>query len=186
MLNVDNWTDADNKLHFKRVAQGEGMQQLLPDDQGQNMNLLAGMPSANHQQNHNPTKKGYVEGNVTECGICFDDWGKLISCDDCPGAFHATCLGYDKQCPRGKWKCYFCKVTRHGIPFKVPRMAPKEKPVCDILANTKCPTWEHKASQLFDILEEHYFCAKSFFEPIRLTSAQLDLLKKKARKKKSE
>jgi hypothetical protein len=44
-------------------------------------------------------------------------------------------------------------------------MAPNEQPVCDILADKKCPSWEVKAAQLFDILQESY-CAKSFFEPL--------------------
>jgi len=69
-------------------------------------------------------------------------------------------------------------VTRHGIPKNVPRMAPNEKPVCDLLADTGCPSWETKASQLFDILED-YFCAKSFFEPLNLTQTQLDQMRKK-------
>lgn len=112
-------------------------------------------------------KKGFMDGNVSECSIC-GEAGKLISCDDCPGAFHAECLGYTKQCPRGKWKCYFCKVTTHGIPNKVARMAPNEKPICDILAETNCPNWEIKASQLFDVLED-YFSAKAFCEPLNLT-----------------
>ena len=42
--------------------------------------------------------------------------------------------------------------------------------MCDVLANEKCPGWETKANQLFDILEE-YSCAKSFFEPVGLTVA---------------
>ena len=88
---------------------------------------------------------------VKECGICGAS-GKMINCDDCPVAFHMECLGYTKQCPRGKWKCYFCKVIRHGIPSMFPRMAPNEKPVCDILADKKCASWEVKAGQLFDIL----------------------------------
>jgi hypothetical protein len=51
--------------------------------------------------------------------------------------------------------------------------------VCDILANEKCSGWETKANQLFDILEE-YSCAKSFFEPVGLTGAQIAQLKKKS------
>ena len=123
------------------------------------------------------SKKGYADGNANECGVC-GGYGKLICCDDCPGAFHADCLGYTKQCPRGKWKCYFCKVIRHGIPKMVPRMAPNEEPVCDILADTRCSSWEQKASQMFDILED-YFCAKSFFEPLAINDEQLRLIKKR-------
>ena len=91
-------------------------------------------------------KKVHTDQNLIECGICGDSQGRVMSCDDCPAAFHNECLGYVKQCPRGKWKCYFCKVTRHGIPGNVARMAPNESPVCDILADKRCPSWEVKAS----------------------------------------
>lgn len=111
-----------------------------------------------------PTMQRIEEKSTRECGVCGAP-GKMISCDDCPVAYHVECLGYTKQCPRGKWKCYFCKVAKHGIPSMFPRMAPNEQPVCDILADKKCPSWEVKAAQLFDILQESY-CAKSFFEPL--------------------
>ena len=60
-------------------------------------------------------------------------------------------------------------MIRHGIPRHVPRMAPNERPVCDVLAETRCPSWEVKAAQLFDILED-YFCCKCFFEPLAIDS----------------
>lgn len=85
------------------------------------------------------------EKSSRECGVCGGP-GKMISCDDCPVAYHVECMGYTKQCPRGKWKCYFCKVAKHGIPSMFPRMAPNEQPVCDVLADTKCPSWEVKAA----------------------------------------
>ena len=139
---------------------------LRDDHEGGNSNML--QPSQ---------KKGSSDGNQNECGICQEP-GKLICCDDCPGAFHADCLGYTKACPRGKWKCYFCQVIRHGIPNNVPRMAPNERPVCDILAETKCSSWEVKAAQLFDILEE-YFCCKGFFEPLAIDQDQLRQIRRR-------
>lgn len=90
-----------------------------------------------------------MDGNADVCGICFIG-GKLICCDDCPAAFHAECLGYERQCPRGKWKCYFCKVTKYGL-RQVPRMAPNERPMCDPLGDNTS-TWQEKAQQLLDIL----------------------------------
>jgi len=84
--------------------------------------------------------KGYYDGNADECGFC-KETGKLICCDDCPAAFHFECLGYQsqKQCPRGKWKCYFCKVSKHGISF-TQRMTPNEKALCaDLMIPTL--TW---------------------------------------------
>ena len=57
-------------------------------------------------------------------------------------------------------------------------MAPNEAPVCDILADTRCPSWEQKASQLFDILED-YFCCKGFFDPLAIDQDQLRAIRKK-------
>jgi len=59
-------------------------------------------------------RKKQGDFNAKVCGICLKD-GKFIYCDDCTSSFHPLCLGYEKQCPRGKWKCYFCKVLKHGI-----------------------------------------------------------------------
>lgn len=127
------------------------------------------------------TRKIADERNVNECVICFGS-GTLICCDDCPSAFHSDCLGYYQHLPRGKWKCYFCKVIRHGIPEKVTRLAPNQKPVCDVLSEKKCPNWETKAHQLFDILEE-YSCAKNFFEPLNLSALHIAQMKKKSSNK---
>ena len=76
-------------------------------------------------------------------------------------------------------------MIRHGIPKMVPRMAPNEKPVCDILADSRCPSWEVKASQLFDVLQD-YFCAISFFSPLAITDDQLRLIKKKKFKQQAD
>ena len=85
------------------------------------------------------------EVKEAECVIC-DQPGKLVSCDNCPSSYHATCLGYGKQTPRGRWKCYFCKVTKHGIPNMVSKMAPNERPCCDVLADARCLSWEVKGA----------------------------------------
>ena len=47
------------------------------------------------------------------CGECGKE-GKLICCETCPTAYHFECVGYDKF-PRGKYKCYFCKIVKLGI-----------------------------------------------------------------------
>ena len=57
-------------------------------------------------------------------------------------------------------------------------MAPNERAVCDILADTRCPSWEVKAAQLFDILED-YFCCKCFFEPLAIDQEQLRMIRRK-------
>jgi hypothetical protein len=59
-----------------------------------------------------------THGDQNECVVCFGT-GVLISCDDCPNSYHAECLGYKEHLPRGKWKCYFCKVVTHGLTNKV-------------------------------------------------------------------
>ena len=164
-MNVDAWDDS--MLVFKKVnMQGFDMlqQSLFNSAAGGGTNMIEGDGGAGGA--HATSKRANADANANECGICQEP-GKLICCDDCPGAFHADCLGYTKACPRGKWKCYFCKVIRHGIPKMVPRMAPNEGPVCDVLADTRCPSWEVKAAQLFDILED-YYCCKGFFEPLAI------------------
>lgn len=44
-----------------------------------------------------PKKVLPTDSNVNICSICFTE-GKLICCDDCPSAFHALCLGYERVC----------------------------------------------------------------------------------------
>jgi hypothetical protein len=150
----------DSKLVFQKVNLQGAEQYFLGTLLKENLDELN---KGANQALVMPMSQRIEEKSTRECGVCGGS-GKMISCDDCPVAYHVECLGYTKQCPRGKWKCYFCKVTKHGIPSMFPRMAPNEQPVCDILAD-KCPSWEVKAAQLFDILQESY-CAKSFFEPL--------------------
>ena len=81
--------------------------------------------------------KGFKEGNAEECGFCHEQGtlqNKLVCCEDCPSSYHSECLGYQsaKQCPRGKWKCYYCKVVKHGAAF-VQKLAPNEQAVCAAL-----------------------------------------------------
>jgi hypothetical protein len=119
------------------------------------------MTHKGHFQRQTSSIKGYPLGNADECGVCMEQ-GQLLFCDDCPASFHAECLGYltKKQCPRGKWKCYFCKASRNGIVFSQ-RMAPFEKPICEELMYST-PTWQAKAIQALDIIR-NYYCCKVFF-----------------------
>ena len=80
-----------------------------------------------------------------------------LVCDDCPSTFHPQCLGYMsvKQFPRGKWKCYFCKVARHGLCYNG-RMSPNEKAYLKDMLNTH-QTWQIKAQKLLTALA-HWFC----------------------------
>ncbi|WCJ28267.1 Acyl-CoA N-acyltransferase with RING/FYVE/PHD-type zinc finger domain [Euphorbia peplus] len=52
---------------------------------------------------------GVSDDMCARCG----DGGDLISCENCPQAFHAACL--DLQCsPKGPWHCPNCKTFGHG------------------------------------------------------------------------
>jgi hypothetical protein len=124
MMNVQNWDSS--KFIFKKEKEG------FADDMGGGFQMVAPVTARKADDKH-----------VSECAICYSS-GTLICCDDCPTAFHAECLGYLQHLPRGKWKCYYCKVIRHGIPNKVQRLAPNIKAVCDVLAEPK--NWEVKAN----------------------------------------
>lgn len=47
------------------------------------------------------------------CGKCFKE-GKLVCCESCSSSYHYDCLHYDKP-PKGKFKCYYCKIVKFGI-----------------------------------------------------------------------
>lgn len=101
MQNVDNWDDS--KLVFQTGLPGLGGEK---EEEGNEGGAAGTGGQGGGRKN--------IDFNADVCGIC-EQPGKLICCDDCPSAFHADCLGYEKQCPRGKWKCYFCKVVKYGI-----------------------------------------------------------------------
>lgn len=98
------------------------------------------------------------------CGRCFEE-GKLICCETCSAAYHFECLGYDKF-PRGKFKCYFCKVVKLGIAnshcvtqYHIDLIAKL------VEVNTECDSWILKAEHLLDVLKEHQ-CACFFRDPV--------------------
>lgn len=47
------------------------------------------------------------------CGKCKAD-GKLLYCESCSSSYHYDCLYYERP-PKGKFKCYFCKIIKFGI-----------------------------------------------------------------------
>jgi hypothetical protein len=57
------------------------------------------------------------------------------------------------------------------------RMAPNEKPVCDVLGEDDY-TWEDKALRMLDIVKE-YQCMNTFFEKPKLSEDQQSQLSKK-------
>lgn len=98
------------------------------------------------------------------CGKCYDA-GKLICCETCSSAFHFECLGYDKF-PRGKFKCYFCKIVKLGVEHSQ-CVTQKHIDLVNrlIQINPEFDSWFYKAEQLLEILKEHQ-CSCFFKEPI--------------------
>lgn len=98
------------------------------------------------------------------CGRCFEE-GKLICCETCSSAYHFECLGYDKF-PRGKFKCYFCKVVKLGIADSHCVTQYHIDLVHKLIEiNPECDLWFIKAEQLLDVLKEHQ-CASFFKDPV--------------------
>lgn len=87
---VDNWDDS--KLIFQSNLLGQGGGQ--DEDEQNAMPVL----QANGQLSVVPKKAVATDGNLDVCGVC-SNAGKLICCDDCPAAFHAECLGYERVTP---------------------------------------------------------------------------------------
>lgn len=120
-----------------------------------------------------------IEDNLLHydfCGRCFD-LGKLICCETCSSAFHFECLGYDKF-PRGKFKCYFCKVVKLGIDQAMCITQEHMDIVHKLVeVDTKYDKWFIKAQELLDVLKEHQ-CSCFFKEPIpKSIEAYYDVVK---------
>ena len=97
------------------------------------------------------------------CGEC-GDVGKLICCETCSSAYHYECIGYDKF-PRGKFKCYFCKVVKLG--FENANSVTKKHILLVqklIHIDDKFDKWFIVADKLLNILKVHQ-CSSFFKEP---------------------
>ena len=97
------------------------------------------------------------------CGQC-GDVGKLICCETCSSAYHYECIGYDKF-PRGKFKCYFCKVVKLG--FENANSVTKEHINLVhklIQIESKFDKWYIVSCKLINILKVHQ-CSSFFKEP---------------------
>ena len=57
------------------------------------------------------------------------------------------------------------------------RMAPNERPVCDVL-DKELDTWEDKALHMLDIVKD-YQCMHTFFEKPKMSEDQINQLCKK-------
>ena len=98
------------------------------------------------------------------CGEC-GGFGKLICCETCPTAYHYECVGYDRF-PRGKYKCYFCKIAKLGIDQAV-TVTQKHKNLIRTLFefDKDCDFWFVVARNLIRVLKVHQ-CSSFFKEPI--------------------
>ena len=98
------------------------------------------------------------------CGEC-GGLGKLICCETCPTAYHYECVGYDRF-PRGKYKCYFCKVAKLGINQAVTVTQKHINLVHTLFEyDTKCDFWFIVARNLINVLKVHQ-CSSFFKEPV--------------------
>ncbi|KAM3866236.1 autoimmune regulator [Diretmus argenteus] len=65
-----------------------------------------------HHKGETNTSMTEVHCNDDECTVC-KDGGELICCDDCPRAFHLSCLEPPLlSIPRGTWSCQWCQGNR--------------------------------------------------------------------------
>lgn len=128
------------------------------------------------------------------CGKCYKS-GKLLSCESCSSSYHYECLKYDKA-PKGKFKCYFCKIIKFGIDKstfvdkdQIRLIGKLQKP---IKVPVKNEAWLMRANQLMDILYAHPCSVfmremvpeslKDYFEEFS-ENIYLDLIKKKLNSK---
>ena len=98
------------------------------------------------------------------CGVCGGQ-GKLICCETCPTSNHPECVGYDRV-PRGKYKCYFCKVTKLGVTQSISVTRRHIELVHTLFEHDdKFDIWVITAKKLLYVLNEHP-CSSFFKDPI--------------------
>ena len=98
------------------------------------------------------------------CGECGGQ-GRLICCETCPTSYHFECVGYDRF-PRGKYKCYFCKVAKLGVTQAVTVTRRHIELVHRLFEyDEKFHFWMSVAKNLLYILNIHP-CSSFFKEPI--------------------
>jgi hypothetical protein len=96
------------------------------------------------------------------CGKC-EEPGKLICCETCSSAYHFDCLGYDRF-PRGKFKCYFCKIVKLGIDNAVTVDKEQTKLITNLITYNKKTKWQDKAEEFLAIIKDHP-CSVFFRSP---------------------
>ena len=98
------------------------------------------------------------------CGECGGQ-GKLICCETCPTSYHFDCVGYDRV-PRGKYKCYFCKVAQLGVSQAVTVTRKHVELVNKLFEfDEKLHFWMNVAKNLLNVLNAHP-CSSFFKDPM--------------------
>jgi len=81
----------------------EGNSEVQVNSEAGNHSVVGGNSEVG---NHCVAKANYEANNDTFCSIC-DLGGDIVLCDQCPSAFHLSCLGLDRV-PDGDWFCPTC------------------------------------------------------------------------------
>ncbi|CAI2359432.1 unnamed protein product [Moneuplotes crassus] len=87
---------------------------------------------------------------------------KLLVCENCPVVYHPSCMGYEGNFPRRKWKCYFCKIIKYGLKCNLTKIAPAESQWCKSLLGMIKSDWKEIALKLMEVISE-YPASKSFW-----------------------
>jgi hypothetical protein len=95
------------------------------------------------------------------CGKC-NEPGRLICCETCSSAYHYECLGYDRF-PRGKFKCYFCKIVKLGIDNANTVDKSIVKLITELITFNKKTKWQYKAEEFMEVIKAHH-CSVFFRE----------------------
>ncbi|RID41275.1 hypothetical protein BRARA_J01248 [Brassica rapa] len=97
--------------------------------------------------------------NDIVCSVCHYG-GKLILCDGCPSAFHATCLGLE-DVPDGDWFCASCCCEACGL--FIPKNTSKYAKDNILISCKQCERKYHPSclqDSLNTFLAEKWFCSK--------------------------
>ena len=158
--------DPDNMLTRRKRGRPKKMDIFKEKiDQDKEINTVEILPSERSQL----LKSDIIQENgeilhFDFCGVCGGQ-GKLICCETCPTSNHPECVGYDRV-PRGKYKCYFCKVAKLGISQSI-SVTRKHIDLVNTLfdVDDKFDIWVTTAKTLLYVLNEHP-CSTFFKEPI--------------------
>ena len=109
------------------------------------------------------TLVGETDLHYDFCGKC-NQPGRLICCETCSSAYHFECLGYDRF-PRGKFKCYFCKIVKLGIDNANTIDKSMIKLITELITFNKKTKWQIKAEEFMNVIRTHH-CSVFFREQL--------------------